>query len=212
LERPVEDDTQTLSCIVTTIRGKNYGIVVDEIRDISINNADIDATAIDREGILGTIFINDKTVSLIDIYKIIEEQGLGVKNKVISSHKKMKSDKKILLVDDSAMYRKMEADALIEAGYQVDVANNGKHGLEVLELNNYDLLITDIEMPILDGYNFASKVRSESNQKDIKIVALSTKASDEDRQKGMQSGFDYHLEKFKKDEVLDLVTKILNGE
>lgn len=212
LERPVEDDTQTLSCIVTTIRGKNYGIVVDEIRDISIDNADIDATAIDREGILGTIFINDKTVSLIDIYKIIEEQGLGVKNKVISSHKKMKSDKKILLVDDSAMYRKMEADALIEAGYQVDVANNGKHGLEVLELNNYDLLITDIEMPILDGYNFASKVRSESNQKDIKIVALSTKASDEDRQKGMQSGFDYHLEKFKKDEVLDLVTKILNGE
>lgn len=212
LKRFKEEGKEVVSCIVTTIRGRNYGIVVDEIMDISIDNTEIDATAVDREGVLGTVFISGKTVSLVDIYRIIEVQGLGVKPTVTKEEKSKNNAKRILLVDDSAMYRKMEADALLEQGYHVDVANNGEHGFQVLEKNSYDLILTDIEMPVLDGFEFATKVRAESNKKDIKIVALSTRASEKDKEKGKASGFDYHLEKFKKDEVLDLVGELLNGE
>jgi two-component system chemotaxis sensor kinase CheA len=212
LERHKEIGKDVISCIVTTIRGKNFGIVVDEIRDISIDHSNIDASAVDREGILGTVFIDDKTVSLLDVYTIIESQGLGIKQSMSKDQVSANKKKKILLVDDSAMYRKMESDALLEQGYQVDLANNGEHGYEVIEKGQYDLLITDIEMPILDGFDFAKRVRQQSHCKDIPIVALSTKCQDKDRVKGKESGFDYHLEKFKKDEVLDLVAKILNGE
>jgi two-component system, chemotaxis family, sensor kinase CheA len=212
IERYHEEKVDVISCIVTTIRGKNFGIVVDEIRDISIDNTDIDTTAVDRDGILGTIFVADSTISLLDIYRIIDAQGLGVKAKIGTEQLKKNKNKKILLVDDSAMYRKMEADALAEHGYQVDVANNGEHGFQTLVKNQYDLLITDIEMPVLDGFDFAKKVRTESSQKDITIVALSTRTSNKDIEKGKQSGFDYHLEKFRKDEVIELVDKILTGE
>lgn len=212
LQRHKSLDKEVMSCIVSTIRGRNFGIVVDEIMDISIDHSDIDASAVDREGILGTVFIGDRTVSLLDVYTIIEAQGLGVQQKKTKEQVKQNQKKKILLVDDSAMYRKMEADALIEQGYQVILANNGEHGYQELEKSDFDLLITDIEMPVLDGFDFAKKIREESNKKDIKIVALSTCASEKDKERGKLCGFDYHLEKFKKDEVLDLVDRILSGE
>ena len=202
-------EKETLSCIVTNVRQKNYGIIVEEIRDINISRIHIDSSAVDREGILGTVFIDDKTVSLIDLYSIVEAQKIGHKPVVKAEVRSERSTKKILLVDDSAMYRKLEGDALLEEGYSVDVANHGEHGLEVLQSSNYDLLITDIEMPILDGYDFAKKVRALPEKGNIPIIALSTRNSETDREKGRESGFNYHLEKFKRDEVLDLVKKVL---
>jgi two-component system chemotaxis sensor kinase CheA len=211
LETYTEKGKEVISCIITTIRNKNFGIIVDEILDININNNTIDATAVDREGILGTIFIDDKTVSLVDLYAIIEAQGLGIQNKASTKEVESNSTKKILLVDDSAMYRKMEGDVLIDQGYQVDIANHGEHGYELFQQKKYDLLVTDIEMPILDGFDFVQRIRSESSHKDIPVIALSTRVSDQDRERGKLCGFDYHLEKFKKDDVIDLVKKVLSG-
>ena len=86
-------------------------------------------------------------------------------------------------------------------------------GFQKLESEEFDLVVTDIEMPILDGYGFAEKVRSSSETKsNIPIVALSTRASAEDKEKGKAAGFTYHLEKFKRDEVVDLIKSIFNGD
>ena len=204
-------DLSVLPCIVANIKGKNYGLIVKEIRDISIDKVEIDDAAVDREGILGTIFIQDKTVSLIDMYSIIEAQGFEAIKRPTTEQIKQnnKAGKRILLVDDSAMYRKMERDALNDHGYLVDTGINGEDGLNLLAKNEYDLLITDIEMPVLDGYEFAKKVRENDSFSKMPIVALSTRASVKDKEKGKSAGFDYHLEKFRKDEVLDLVADIL---
>lgn len=208
-----EKETAQLPCIVTTIRNKNYGIIVKEIMDISIDNVTIDATAVDREGILGTVFISDRTVSLLDLYKIIDVQKIGIKSQPVElKEKNLNSQRKILLVDDSAMYRKMESDALLELGYQVTLAKHGQDGFETLEKGDFDLVVTDIEMPILNGYEFAEKVRSSSSKSDITIVALSTRATAEDKEKGKKAGFNYHLEKFRRDEVIDLIKNIFDGE
>jgi len=203
-----------LPCIVVGIRGKNYGLIVKEILDISIDDVKLSNNAVDREGILGTVFIGEDTVSVIDLYSILSLQSFG--KKTIKTHisdsdpDRVERRKKILLVDDSAMYRQMESDVLFEKGYDVDVANHGKHGLELLEKSEYDLLITDIEMPVLDGFLFAKKIREESNQKKIPIIALSTKATEVDIENGKAHGFDYHLEKFNKEEVLKLVEKLFS--
>ncbi|MAZ48230.1 MAG: hypothetical protein CME65_06685 [Halobacteriovoraceae bacterium] len=201
---------ETLNCIVVKIRGRNFGIVVKEIMDISIDNIDIDDTAVDREGIIGTIFINEKTVPLLDLYAVLLAQNLGVFKKEQTSLIP-KDQKTILLVDDSPMYRKLEADSLIEVGYKVVTANHGEEGFAILKEQDFDLLITDIEMPHLDGFSFAKKVRDELPQKTIPIIALSTRVSEKDRMKGRDCGFDHHLEKFKKDEVVELVDTILKG-
>ena len=212
LDSHKEKKRSEISCIITTIRQKNFGIIVDDILDINIDYIKVDTTAVDREGILGTFFIENKTVSLIDLYAIVKAQGLGIESVTSDEQHNINKSKKILLVDDSSMYRKMESDALLEQGYQVDIANHGEHGYEMFQKTQYDLLITDIEMPVLDGFEFVERVRAESIQKDIPVIALSTRVSQTDKAKGLKCGFNYHLEKFKKDEVVDLVRKVLNGE
>ncbi len=211
LENYKEQGIQALNCIVTTIQGKNFGIIVNEILDISIDRVTIDDTAIDREGILGTVFIDDRIISLIDIYSVIEAQNLGgvKKKKVADKEKEQNSKKRVLLVEDSPMYRKLESDMLIELGYDVDIANHGGEGFEKVKENNYDLVLTDIEMPFLTGYELASKIRNELGKADLKIIALSTRHSKEDIEKGQEAGFNYHLEKFKKKEVEELVLNVM---
>ncbi len=204
-----------LSCIVMTVQGKNYGVIVKEVLDISIDNVSIDDSAVDREGILGTVFIHDNTISLIDIYAVIEAQNLGGMSaklkKTREKNQSLAKAKKILVVEDSPMYRKMEVDLLEGIGYEVDVAHHGEEGIEKLKNNNYDLVITDIEMPHLNGFDFAKKVRQELQKDDLTIIALSTRFSEEDKKKGIESGFSYHLEKLKKHEVADLVMNLLNN-
>ncbi|MEE2670189.1 MAG: chemotaxis protein CheW [Bdellovibrionota bacterium] len=209
LEEESLPEGSSLSCIVTKIRGRNFGIIVKEVMDISIDHTNIDDTAVDREGIIGTIFIDEKTVPLLDLYSILAAQNLGVSNKERTNAKM--TPKTILLVDDSPMYRKLEADSLREIGYTVITANHGLDGFEKLRDQDFDLLITDIEMPHLDGFGFAKKVRDELPAKKIPIIALSTRVSEKDLEKGRESGFNHHLEKFRKEEVVDLVNSILQG-
>jgi two-component system, chemotaxis family, sensor kinase CheA len=201
-------ESEKVPVIVASIRKKNFGICVKEIMDISIDRNSIDSSAVDRKGIIGTIFIDDKTVSLLDLFEIIGSQGLGLDRNQNNDNK----GKTILLIDDSVMYRKLEGDALIEEGYEVILANDGAAGFEVLEKNAHkvDLIVTDIEMPVLDGFEFAVKVRADKKYDKTKIIALSTRVSDKDFTKGRESGFDYHIEKFRRDEVMDLVEDIFN--
>lgn len=201
-------EKEQLPCIVTNVRRQSFGIVVKEILDINIDKNKIDSSAVDRDGIMGTIFVGDQTVSMIDLYNIVNAQSLGVSNKI---QKTVKKNKTILLVDDSVMYRKLEGDALIDEGYDVILANNGNEAL--VKLANYadkiDLIITDIEMPELDGFGFAAKVRESKQYDNLQIVALSTRVSENDKKKGKECGFNFHLEKFKRDEIVELVNNII---
>ncbi len=147
------------------------------------------------------------------MYAIIEAQQIGQFNKRVahsveeSKHNRLK---RILVVDDSPMYRKMESDLLLSMGFQVETANHGEEAFTKLKEFNYDLIITDIEMPIVNGYELAEKIRKDLPHISTPIMALSTCFTDKDKEKGQKSGFNYHLEKFKKHEVIDLVNNILS--
>lgn len=210
LESINSSSEEALTCIVTTIRDKNYGMIVKEILDISIDQAVIDDIAVDREGILGTVFIGGKTISLIDLYGIIEAQGFGSVTRKASQDSAGRG-RSILVIDDSAMYRKLESDLLTEAGYIVETAINGIDGYDKFVSGNgkYDLILTDIEMPKLTGYELAAKIRNELKDTKIPIIALSTRFSENDIMKGRESGFNFHLEKLKSHEVIDTVIEIL---
>ncbi|MBT4722372.1 hypothetical protein HOB30_01290, partial [Candidatus Falkowbacteria bacterium] len=134
---------EAVSCIVTSIQGRNYGLIVEEVLDISIDNMAIDDTAVDREGIMGTVFINEKTISLIDLYTIIEAQNIGGFNRKADTDLNKNKNKTILVVDDSPMYRKLEADLLLSMGFTVETANHGGEGFDMISNKEYDLLITD---------------------------------------------------------------------
>jgi DNA-binding response OmpR family regulator len=103
--------------------------------------------------------------------------------------------KKILLVEDTAHLSEEIADILRMEGYQVTLANNGVRALELLPKSKPDLIITDLLMPGIDGFELIQRVRSMSSFKSIPIIILSAKTSNEDKIRGKDVGASAFVQK-----------------
>lgn len=209
LEKKNRDDNN-ISCIVVSLRGSLFGLCVDEIKDIAINDGLINVQTIDREGIMGTVFINEHTVTLLDVHKIIDLQKIGqnLKNKKIHEARG-----RILLVDDSPLYQKIQSEHLKDIGYLVDVASNGLEAYDKIKIENteYDLILTDMEMPVLNGWDFIKKLRSLSSSKSkIPVIGLSANMKSKDVDEGQRAGFNYMLDKMKQGSVDEIVATLIN--
>ena len=96
--------------------------------------------------------------------------------------------KTVLTVDDSRTMRDMLKVALISAGYTVVQAEDGVHGLEVLSESRPDVIITDINMPRLDGFGFISEVRGQGRHRAVPILVLSTESDAEKKARARSAG------------------------
>ncbi len=101
----------------------------------------------------------------------------------------------LLLVEDNEINQLVAEDLLIQAGYTVDIAANGQEALNLLEKNNYDLVLMDIQMPIMDGLTATVKIREQEKFANLPVIALSAHALDEDKQKSIAHGMNEHITK-----------------
>jgi two-component system chemotaxis response regulator CheY len=97
--------------------------------------------------------------------------------------------KKILVVDDSAMIRLIVSKATKKAGYQLVEASNGQEGVdELLKHNDISLILSDINMPVMNGFEMIQTIKEYDNLKYIPIVMLTTETDDKLKQKGRNLG------------------------
>ena len=96
--------------------------------------------------------------------------------------------KKILVIDDSATVRQQVRKALGDASFQVVEAEDGVEGLEVLEDCNPDVIVTDINMPRLDGFGFIEGVRKNEKYRAVPILVLTTESDAEKKNRARQAG------------------------
>ncbi len=187
-------------CVVINIRGHMYGLVVSEIIDIQQTESAIHSDSVDRKGLLGTVFLKDSTITILDVHTIIEDQNIGKMN---HQHRVTRKLGKILIIEDSPLYIKIQKDFLEEEGFEVFTANNGQEAIDFLNGDiEVNLIVTDIEMPVMNGWDFTELIR-KSNRKysRIPVIAVSSKVSPLDREKGMKCGFNEHLEKLNKSDL-----------
>lgn len=102
---------------------------------------------------------------------------------------------RLLLVDDSRVTREMERRILEDAGFRVEVAADGDEALRRLAVEAFDCLVTDIEMPNLDGFELTAQLRQIERFAHLPIVVVSTRESSEDRLRGLRAGADAYLTK-----------------
>lgn len=118
--------------------------------------------------------------------------------------------KKILIVDDSLTVRMYHKQILQSEGYETDEAENGMEALEKAQLNNYDLFLVDINMPVLDGYSFVKRLRAgEGNL--APVVMVSTESDAKDIDISINSGASLHLIKPVRPDDLLINVKILTA-
>jgi two-component system, chemotaxis family, chemotaxis protein CheY len=117
---------------------------------------------------------------------------------------------KILIVEDSPSMRKLVRDALESGGYEVWESSDGREGLQVLPEVRPDLIITDVNMPELDGINMVREIRAQPEHRLTPVVILTTESSDDMKQAGRAAGATAWIVKpFVPHQLLKLVQRVL---
>ncbi|WP_027351402.1 hybrid sensor histidine kinase/response regulator [Halotalea alkalilenta] len=124
------------------------------------------------------------------------------------------ASKRVLVVDDSLTVRELLRKLLISRGYGVSVAEDGLVGWQALEKGRFDLLITDLDMPRMDGIELMGRVRACERLASLPIMVVSYKNEEADRLRGLEAGADYYLAKpaFHDDTLLEAVAMLLGGQ
>ncbi|HBB32315.1 MAG TPA: hybrid sensor histidine kinase/response regulator [Cyanobacteria bacterium UBA8803] len=119
--------------------------------------------------------------------------------------------KRILVVDDSITVREMERKLLENHGYDVEVAVNGMEGWNAIRTNYYDLVISDIDMPRMNGIELVSQIKNHTKFQSLPVIIVSYKDREEDRIRGLETGADYYLTKssFHDDTLLNAVVDLI---
>jgi len=202
--------------LVFAERDHVMGLVVDEIIDIVEESLHVELTA-DRPGLVGSALVAGKATDIIDAGFYLtqvysdwfgkRDEGEYVDQRQSATGK----NKRLLLVDDSPFFRNMLSPLLSSAGYQVTTAESGDHALRLCEAGeDFDIIVSDIEMPGMNGFEFATVVRNDSRWQGTPLVALSSHATQKDIARGRAAGFRDYVAKFDRDGLLTTLSEAIN--
>ena len=181
--------------LVFSDAGRSMGLVVDEIVDIVDEQLNIEVSS-EVPGILGTAVIKSKATEIIDVGHFLPQAFEDwFHRKEMEAEDRMA--KKLLFVDDSSFFRNMLGPVLKAAGYEVTVCSSGPEALSVLERDpSYEVVVSDIEMPEMSGFELCEAIRRQPATRDIPIIALSSLCTPAAIERGRQAGFNDYVAKF----------------
>jgi len=160
-----------------------------------------------------TVLDNGQVGFIVDVDSLLQSSGEYTGKAVITkdSHAKVIKRKRILVVEDSLTVRELEKKVLQNNGYEVQVAVDGLDGFNKVKESKFDLIVTDIEMPRMDGFELITLLKRDKELRDIPTVIVSFKERDEDRRRGIEVGADKYITKSKYDDaiLLDTVAKLI---
>lgn len=120
---------------------------------------------------------------------------------------------RILLVEDNELNRDMLMRRLQKRGYHMDSAANGKEGLQKADASRPDLILLDLSLPEMDGWEVLRRLKSNAGLREIPVVALTAHALVSDRERAIEAGFDeYDIKPVELPRLLHKMETLLNGE
>jgi two-component system sensor histidine kinase and response regulator WspE len=119
--------------------------------------------------------------------------------------------KRVLVVDDSPLTRELLVQLLESAGYQVVQATDGAHALDVLARETADIVVTDLEMPTVDGLELTRRLKAHATWRSLPVVIVTTRGGEADRKRGMEAGADGYVTKgdLVRQDLVDVVGRLL---
>ncbi|MBL0841094.1 hybrid sensor histidine kinase/response regulator [Pseudomonas mediterranea] len=220
LNRPATQDSgQSLKVVVIREREAIYGVAVERfIGERTLVVLPLDERLGKVQDISAGALLDDGSVVLIvdveDLLRSVDKLlDTGRLERIARQNQAQASRKRILVVDDSLTVRELQRKLLQGRGYDVAVAVDGMDGWNALRSEEFDLLITDIDMPRMDGIELVSLLRRDNRLQSLPVMVVSYKDREEDRRRGLDAGADYYLAKasFHDDALLDAVVELIGG-
>lgn len=192
--------------LVFTENERSVGLLVDEIVDVVHEKLSVEMGGA-GPGLLGTAVVNGAATEVVDTIHWLSMAGQDWFRPTLKSQAQAA---RLLVVEDSAFFRNMLIPALSSAGYHVTAVNGA---LEALALRSagaaFEAIISDIEMPGMDGLAFARAVRADGTWLNLPLIALSGRVTAADTQAGLSAGFTHYMPKFDREALLDRLTRCL---
>ncbi len=219
LDLPPPPTTDTLWVVLLSDSAATYGLVVDRClgeRELVVRPLDdrlgkvqdISAAALMGDGSLVLIVdVSDLVRSMNNLLDAGRLTKVGENKVAIARTVK----KQVLVVDDSITVREMERKLLQNRGYSVDVAVDGMEAWNTIRAHPYDLVITDIDMPRMNGIELLEQIKRHPRLKSIPVIVVSYRDREEDRIQGLEAGADYYLTKssFHDDTLIEAVVDLI---
>jgi two-component system sensor histidine kinase and response regulator WspE len=194
---------EELSIVILGDNSKRFGLVVDKFlgeRQLVVQPLDprlgkikdISAGALMRDG--SPLLIIDLEDMMRSIEMLISGGHLRKFQKAEALQGRRRC-KRVLVVDDSLTVRELERKLLSNAGYEVEVAMDGMDGWNSVRTQTFDLVVTDIDMPRLDGIELVRLIKKDPRLKALPVMIVSYKDRQEDRMRGLEAGADGYLTK-----------------
>ncbi|KRP73875.1 chemotaxis protein CheA [Pseudomonas paralactis] len=222
LQRPPgQTPSDTLKVVVIRERDAVYGIAVERfIGERTLVVLPLDDRLGKVQDISAGALLDDGSVVLIvdveDMLRSVDKLLNTGRLERIARRSQQATEaprKRVLVVDDSLTVRELQRKLLLNRGYEVAVAVDGMDGWNALRSEDFDLLITDIDMPRMDGIELVTLLRRDSRLQSLPVMVVSYKDREEDRRRGLDAGADYYLAKasFHDDALLDAVVELIGG-
>lgn len=192
---------------------RSMGLVVDEIVDIIEDTLNVEMQS-ETPGIMGSAIIKEKATEVVDVSYFLDmayEDWFHRRERV----KQVNKTRRVLLVDDNAFFRNMVTPLLHVAGYEVTSVGSVDEAIALSEQGEvFDCIISDIEMPGTDGYEFARQVKSLDAWQDTPLLALSGHSNPEDLEQGYEAGFLRYISKSDREGLIQTLdeTCAISGE
>ena len=195
------------------------GIIAEEIHDTIQTTVSLDIDGVCGIGILGSTLINDTVVTLLNLHALFAKAAPEYYDRPFSSPRISQGndvrgageDKRItiLLVEDTPFFLRVIKSYLESDGYEVITAENGRQALEKLGQTRVDVVVSDIEMPLMTGIELVRAIRSSQTLRHLPVIALTSLTGDVNKEKGLRAGFDIYEYKLDRTRLLDSLRDVL---
>jgi two-component system chemotaxis sensor kinase CheA len=210
--KPFPQDLSTFYLILPKVEDFNVGIVASAIEESIHMRLALDPSPMSDQAILGITTIREQITFLIDLFSLFEQVSPErFHNKTKPGHPEKD---RLLVVEDTPFFRHLEKSYFESVGFKVTQASNGKEALDLLRQRPkyYHLVVSDIVMPIMDGYELVQNIKENPELEHLPVIALTSFTEKEHREKALAAGFDDYAIKTNKENILQSVLPFLEEQ
>ncbi|MES2818179.1 MAG: response regulator [Pseudomonadota bacterium] len=210
-----EPSTQALTLVVLKVRGERFALSIDELLgDQEITVKSLGRQLVRVRNLLGATVLGDGQLVPIlhpgDLYRsALETQSMGLGRQEQARDARLVQ--RLLIAEDSFTSRGLLKAILEGAGYQVTTANDGLDAWNTLKQGRFDLLVSDVEMPRMDGFSLTSRIRADRELADLPVILVTALHQSEDRARGLEAGANAYWVKsgFDQESLLDAIRRLI---
>ena len=207
-------DCKDLAVMIANIRGHEVGMLGAMPADVIDTDAKIDQTTHRQKGVAGSTILGDRTALIVDLYELVDAAWpeWAAQQSVEQPRSVNAQDTAVLLAEDSDFFRAQVKRFLEEDGYPVLAAQDGEAAWELLlkSLDKVRAVVTDIEMPRLDGLGLARRIRGDRRTAHLPIIAVTSLAGEDDIARGKAAGINDYQTKLDRDQLLERLREYMS--